>query len=147
MPEATASGTERDKAESAGIGDLIAGTRDTLAETPAALGQAASKGADATTATMQQVREKLDDVTQRLSNAPLSTRLVWRIGRWVGRAEGVAWLASKGIGIWWSRTTKRLSGQSGNQWARTAIQWGPCVVACAWMGVQLVNRARRSAAS
>ena len=106
---------------------------------------AASDGLDATMEGMRRVRSRLEEAAQGLPSAPTSTRLAWRMGRWLGRAEGVLWLASKGAGIWWGRTMKRVRGQPPDQRLRLIAQWGPCVVASAWLVAQIGNRARRAA--
>ena len=105
---------------------------------------AASDGLDATMEGMRRVRSRLEEAA-RLPSAPTSTRLAWRMGRWLGRAEGALWLASKGAGIWWGRTMKRVRGQPPDQRLRLIAQWGPCVVASAWLVAQIGNRSRRAA--
>jgi hypothetical protein len=151
MAETTSDTTATDnntmrQGASGGMGDAMATARDSVKGMPSTVGQAASEGASATTATMQQLKTTLEDATQRMTSVPLSARLTWRLGRWLGRVEGVLWLSSKGLGIWWARTKKNLAHRSGNQWTRTAAQWGPSIVAVTWMGAQLINRARHSAA-
>lgn len=149
MSETTSKMTARDttsKGESSGIGDTMAAARDALRGMPAAIGQAGSEAAGSTLGAMQQLRTKLEDAAQGMTGAPLTTRLAWRAGRWLGRVEGVLWLSSKGIGMWWSRTQKRLASQPGSQWMRTAAQWAPSILALTWMAAQLINRARRSGA-
>ena len=106
---------------------------------------AASDGLDMTLEGMRRIRSRLEDAAQDLPSAPTSTRLAWRMGRWLGRAEGTLWLASKGAGIWWGRTMKRVRGQPPAQRLRLIAQWGPCVVASAWLVAQVGNRSRRAA--
>lgn len=110
----------------------------------AALG-AASDGLDTTLEGMRRIRSRLEEAAQGLPSAPTSTRLAWRTGRWLGRVEGTLWLASKGAGIWWGRTMKQLRGQPPNQRLRLIAQWGPCVVASAWLMAQIGKRSRRAA--
>jgi len=103
---------------------------------------AASAARDTTMEGMHDVRSRLEEAAQGLPSAPTSTRLAWHMGRWLGRAEGALWLASKGAGIWWRRTMKQLRNQSGDQRLRLIAQWGPCVVASTWLSAQLWNRLR-----
>lgn len=142
--ETTADTTKQ--GESGGIRDTMAAARDAVSGMPAAIGQVASEGTSATAATMQQLKTRLEDVTQKMTTAPLSTRLAWRAGRWLGRVEGVLWLSSKGISIWWNKTKTSLAHRSSNQWMRTAAQWGPSILALTWMAAQLISRTRRSTA-
>ncbi len=100
---------------------------------------------DTTMEGMRGVRSRLEEAAQSLPSAPTSTRLAWRMGRWLGRTEGALWLASKGAGIWWRRTKNQLRNQSSDQRLRLIAQWGPCVVASTWLSAQLWNRLRRGA--
>jgi hypothetical protein len=93
---------------------------------------------------MQQVKTTLEDAAQKMISAPLTTRLAWQAGRWLGRVEGVLWLSSKGIAIWWTRTRRSLAHQPSNEWLRAAAQWGPSILAVTWMVIQVIRRARRS---
>ena len=105
---------------------------------------AASAARDTTMEGMRDVRSRLEEAAQGLPSAPTSTRLAWRMGRWLGRAEGALWLAAKGAGIWSRRTMKQLRNQPGDQRLRLIAQWGPCVVASTWLSAQLWNRLRRT---
>lgn len=107
--------------------------------------QATSVTLDGTLEGMRQIRARLEGLAEGLPTAPTSTRLAWRAGRWLGRVEGVVWLGSKGFGVWWGKARKRLRNQPTNERVRMAVQWGPCVVATAWLCVQLVGRVRRGA--
>jgi hypothetical protein len=132
-----------------GVGEdaqALMGQAGTSAEQGAsAVESAASESLDATMEGMRRVRSRLEEAAQGLPSAPTSTRLAWRMGRWLGRVEGALWLASKGAGVWWGRTMKQLRGQPPNQRLRLIAQWGPCVVASAWLVAQIGNRARRAA--
>ena len=120
MPETT-SHELGEKARSL-IGDSTSSVRDAAGRTAAATGQTMTQGMESTLEGMQQIRHKLEGAAQGLPSAPKSTRLAWRAGRWLGRVEGVIWLGSKGAGIWWKRTRKRLRRQSPNERTRMLAQ-------------------------
>ncbi|HEX8035560.1 MAG TPA: hypothetical protein VF510_17005 [Ktedonobacterales bacterium] len=142
MSETTSSGLG-EKAQSL-VGDTASAARDIAGQTATTTGQTLSHGMDTAMDSMQQIRQRLEDATQRLPSAPTSSRLAWRVGRWLGRVEGVIWLGSKGVGIWWGQTKKRLQHQPPNERARMLVQWGPSVIATAWLSVQVWNRLRGS---
>ncbi|MGZ3715711.1 MAG: hypothetical protein ACXVA4_09845 [Ktedonobacterales bacterium] len=142
MSETTSSGLD-EKAQSR-VGDTASAARDMAGRTAATTGQTLSQGMDSAMDSMQQIRRKLEDATQGLPSAPTSSRLAWRAGRWLGRVEGVIWLGSKGAGIWWGRTKKRLQHQPPDERARMLVQWGPSVIATGWLSVQAWNRLRGS---
>lgn len=124
------------------IEDMVATARDAAQETSGALVRTASEGLDAAVASMQQVRNRLEDVAQGLPTAPTSTHMAWRAGRWLGRAEGVIWLASRGAGIWWGQTKQRLQRQTPDQRVRLILQWGPTTIASAYLAGQVWTRLR-----
>ncbi len=142
MPEATSSGLS-EKARSL-FDDSTAAAQNVAGRTATATGQTLSQGMESALDGMQQIRRKLEGAAQGLPSAPTSSRLAWRAGRWLGRVEGVIWLGSKGVGIWWGRTRKQLQHQPPNERARMLVQWGPCVIATAWLSVQVWNRLRSS---
>lgn len=149
MPETTSSELG-EKAQSL-VGGSASAARDIMGQAAATTGQAAaatgqtvSQGMDSMLDGMQQIKRKLEDTAQGLPSAPTSSRLAWRAGRWLGRVEGVIWLGSKGLGIWWGQTKKRLQRQPPNERARMLAQWVPSVIAIGWLSVQVWNRLRGS---
>ncbi len=146
MPEITTSGLG-EKARSL-FDDSTSAAQNVAGRTTAATGQTLSQGMESALDGMQQIQHKLEGAAQALPSAPTSSRLAWRVGRWLGRVEGVIWLGSKGAGIWWRRTRKQMQHQPPNERARMLVQWGPCVLATGWLavqvGTQLGNRLRRS---
>lgn len=112
--------------------------------TSAAVGHAASEGRDAALASLQQLRGRLEDAAHGLPTTPRSARMAWRAGRWLGRVEGVIWLGSRGAGIWWRQTLRRLRRQTPNQRVRLVLQWGPSAVATGWLMAQVWVRLRQS---
>lgn len=145
MPETTSSELG-EKAQSLVSGSASA-ARDVVGQTASTTGQAVSQGMDSTLEGMQQIKRKLEGAAQGLPSAPTSSRLAWRVGRWLGRVEGVMWLGSKGAGIWWGQTKKRLQRQQPNERARMLAQWAPSVIATGWLSVQMWNRLRGSSTS
>lgn len=125
------------------IGGVAAATRQAAQGTSATVGRVASEGRDATLSNLQQLSKKLEDAAQELPDTPASARTAWRAGRWLGRVEGVIWLSSRGAGIWWKQTLRRLRQQSPGQRTRLVLQWGPCAVATGWLVTQVVLRLRR----
>lgn len=138
MSETISSGVG-EKAQSL-IGDTASAARDIAERTTATTGQTLSQSMDSAMDSMQQIRRRLEDAAQGLPRAPTSSRLAWRAGRWLGRVEGVIWLGSKGVGIWWGRTKKRLQHQPPDERARMLAQWGPSVIATGWLSAQVWNR-------
>jgi hypothetical protein len=106
MPETTSSGLG-EKARSL-FDDSTSAAQNVAGKTATATGQTLSQGMESALDGMQQIRRKLEGAAQGLPSAPTSSRLAWRAGRWLGRVEGVIWLGSKGLGIWWRRTRKKM---------------------------------------
>ncbi len=142
MPETT-SRELGEKAQSL-IDESTSAVREMSGRTAAATGQTLSQGMDNALDSMQQIRQRLENAAQGLPSAPTSSRLAWRVGRLLGRVEGVIWLGSKGAGIWWGQTKKRLQHQQPTERARMLVQWGPSVIATGWLLVQIWNRLRGS---
>lgn len=124
--------------------DMLGQTVAATGQTVAATGQTVSQGMESMLDGMQQIKQKLEGVAQELPSAPTSSRLAWRAGRWLGRVEGVIWLGSKGLGMWWRQKKKQLQHQPPNESARMLAQWVPSVIAIGWLSVQLWNRLRGS---
>jgi hypothetical protein len=86
------------------IGGAAEAAQDAVGRTVASAGTMAAEALDDATGGLREVRRTLEDAARGLPSAPLSTRVAWRAGRWLGRAERALWLASKGAGVWWRRS-------------------------------------------
>lgn len=116
------------------------GTKQTAGEgvSTAAAGMAAVGG---------QVGQGITEGVEAIALPNTSARMAWRAGRLVGRVEGAVRLAAFGVRFWWKRRQRR--GQESNTWARVRplVQWGPTVLASAWMLTQVWTKVRHRAAS
>lgn len=111
----------------------------------------AKEGAAATGTQVGQIGQGVAEGMQTLALPNTSTRMAWRAGRFVGRIEGAVRLAAFGVRFWWRRRQRqRQRGeqrQDATKWLRLAAQWGPTILASAYLATQAWSRRKRLVAA
>lgn len=107
---------------------------------------AARESAEATGRQIGQIGQGMAEGVQAMALPNTSTRMAWRAGRLVGRVEGAVRLAAFGVRFWWRRRQRGRQGQRSTERLRVLVQWGPTVLASAYLVTQLWIRLRRRAA-
>ena len=107
----------------------------------------AREGTQSAIGMISPIQQGVTEGVQTLALPTTSARMAWRAGRFVGRLEGAVRLAAFGVRIWWRRRQRSKQGQTGIDWTRSMVQWGPSAVASVYLVTQVVMRLRRRGAA